>query len=173
MNRRDDTASIEGRAEKTMQTDFSRRIELELPHLRRYAGALTRDRADMEDLVQDCVERALSRREQFRPGTDLRRWLFTILRNIHIDGRRKSARRGRHLPIEDWHAETRSPAPQYHYLRLGEVGERMRRLRPCDRRIVLLSVFSDMNHDRIARRMNVAVGTVKSRLSRARQALAA
>lgn len=155
------------------RTDLEQRIESELPHLRRYAGALTRDRADMEDLVQDCVERALSRRAQFRPGTDLRRWLFTILRNIHIDGRRKTARRGHHLPFEDWHAETRSPHAPYYYLRLGEVEERLRRLRPCDRRIVLLSVLSGMNHEGIARRMNVAVGTVKSRLSRARRALAA
>ncbi len=156
-----------------MQTDLSQRIQEEIPHLRRYAGALTRDRADMEDLVHDCVERALSRSDQFRPGTDFRRWLFTILRNIHIDGRRKTARRGHHLPIEDWHAETRSPAPQYHYLRLGEVQERLNALRPCDRSIVLLSVFDGMDQDRIARRMNVAVGTVKSRLSRARRALAA
>ena len=156
-----------------MSDDLSERIEQEIPHLRRYAGALTRNRADMEDLVQDCLERALSRSDQFQPGTDLRRWLFTILRNIHIDGRRKTARRGHHVPIEDWQGETRSPAPQYFSLRLGEVQERMNELRPCDRRIVLLSVLSDMNHDRIARRMNVAVGTVKSRLSRARRALAA
>ena len=156
-----------------MTADLSRRIEEEIPHLRRYAGALTRDRADMEDLVQDCVERALSRSDQFEPGTDLRRWLFTILRNIHIDGRRKAARRGHHVPIEDWHAETSSHAPQYYYLRLGEVAKRMQELRPCDRRIVLLSVLSGMNHDGIARRMNVAIGTVKSRLSRARRALAA
>lgn len=155
------------------RTDLAQQIENELPHLRRYAGALTRDRADMEDLVQDCVERALSRGAQFRPGTDLRRWLFTILRNIHIDGRRKIARRGHHMPFEDWHAETRSPPAQYYYLRLGEVEERLRRLRSCDRRIVLLSVLGGMNHEGIARRMNVAVGTVKSRLSRARQALAA
>ncbi len=155
------------------RTEFSERIEAEIPHLRRYAGALTRDRADMEDLVQDCLERALSRRDQFQEGTDLRRWLFTILRNIHIDDRRKTARRGQHVPIEEWHAETRSAPPQYFYLRLGEVQERMRQLRPCDRRIVLLSVLSDMDHGRIAKRMKVAVGTVKSRLSRARRALAA
>lgn len=156
-----------------MQSDLSLQIQEEIPHLRRYAGALTRNRADMEDLVQDCLERALARQQQFRPGTDLRRWLFTILRNLHIDGRRKAARRGHHLPIEDWNGETATPESQYFHYRLGEVEARMRQLRPCDRRVVLLSVLSGLSHDGIAQRMNVATGTVKSRLSRARRALAA
>ena len=156
-----------------MHTDLSQQIQQEIPHLRRYAGALTRNRADMEDLVQDCLERALARQEQFRPGTDLRRWLFTILRNLHIDSRRKSARRGHHVPIEDWHGETATPESQYYQLRLGEIEGKMQKLRPCDRRIVLLSVLSGLSHDGIAERMNVATGTVKSRLSRARRALAA
>lgn len=156
-----------------MQTDLSHQIQEEIPHLRRYAGALTRNRHDMEDLVQDCLERAIARQEQFRPGTDLRRWLFTILRNLHIDSRRKSARRGHHMPVEDWHGETAATESQYYQLRLGEVEERMRELRPCDRRIVMLSVLSDLSHEGIARRMNVATGTVKSRLSRARRTLAA
>lgn len=160
-----------------MQTDLSRRIEDEIPHLRRYAGALTRNRADMEDLVQDCLERALSRQGQFRPngdpGNDLRRWLFTILRNRHIDQRRKAARQGHHVTIEDWHGETAQPPAQEHVIRLGEIAERMRALRPCDRQIVLLSVFSGLDHDGIARRMRIATGTVKSRLSRARRQLAA
>lgn len=156
-----------------MRTDLSQQIQDEIPHLRRYAGALTRNRADMEDLVQDCLERALARQEQFRPGTDLRRWLFTILRNLHIDGRRKSARRGHHLPIEDYNGEAATAGAQYFQLRLGEIEQRMRALRPCDRQVVLLSVFSDLSHDGIAQRMHVATGTVKSRLSRARRALAA
>ena len=155
------------------RTDLSDRIEQELPHLRRYARSLTRNPADTEDLVQDCLERALSHIDQFEPGTDLRRWLFTILRNIHIDGRRRDSRRGHHVPIEDWHRESHTPAPQYFHLRVKEVEDRIDELRGCDRKIVLLSVFTDMKHEAIAKQMNIAVGTVKSRLSRARRALAA
>lgn len=154
-----------------MQTQFRRNITREIPHLRRYAGALTRDRAEMEDLVQDCLERALMRGHQFRPGTDLRRWLFTILRNLHIDRRRSQARRGPHLPLEDWSGATGGAAGQYHALRLGEVTRRLHRLRACDRRIILLSVVDGLDHAAIARRMGVATGTIKSRLSRARRAL--
>lgn len=158
---------------KQLHQDITQDIANEIPHLRRYAGALTRDRPEADDLVQDCLERALARSHQFRPGTDLRRWLFTILRNLHIDRRRRDARRGQHLPFEEWRDAAPAGEQQYYWLRLSEVTGRMRRLRPCDRRIVLLSVVAGLGHATIARRMGVATGTVKSRLSRARRALAA
>ena len=74
-----------------MNREHGDAIEAQIPSLRRYARALTGsvDRAD--DLVQDCLERAIARFEQFQAGTDLRAWLFTILHNVHCDqGRRRS-----------------------------------------------------------------------------------
>ncbi|MGF1606960.1 MAG: RNA polymerase sigma factor [Rhodothalassiaceae bacterium] len=144
----------------------------ELPHLQRYARSLTRNADDADDLVQECCERALAHGRQFRPGTNLRGWLFTILRNAHIDQRRKIARRGHHVPVEDWYYETHQPAPQDHHLQVQHIVRNMDRLRPCDRQVVRMSVFQGLPHDTIAQRLDIAVGTVKSRLSRARQVIA-
>ena len=69
-------------------------LEPLIPALRRYAYALVRDHAAADDLVQDTLERALSRWSSRRPGGELRAWLFTILRNLHIDSHRQSRRRG-------------------------------------------------------------------------------
>ena len=153
--------------------NFSDQFEAELPHLRRYAMSLTRDSEKADDLVQDCAVRALSRTRQYKDGTHLRRWLFTILRNINIDGHRRTARRGIHVPVEDHANDVKQPASQEDHLELRQVGERIGELRPCDRKILYLSVFTDLAQDQIARRMEIPVGTVKSRLSRARQQLAA
>jgi RNA polymerase sigma-70 factor (ECF subfamily) len=150
-----------------------RTIEREIPDLKRYALSLKRNPDDAEDLVQDTLERAISRIHQFRPGTEMRRWLFTILHHIHIDDCRKANRRGTSIPVEEWHAETARPAEQEAHMRVREIEGRLRELRPCDRVTVLLSAFTDQSQDSIAERTNVAVGTVKSRLSRAREALAA
>ena len=152
---------------------MSDQLEAELPHLRRYALSLTRDADRADDLVQDCVVRALSNASKYKHGTHLRRWLFTILRNINIDHHRQNSRRGPHIPVEDNEVTVPQPPAQEDHLALKDVSRRIDELRPCDRKILYLSVFSDMRQDDIARRMKVAVGTVKSRLSRARQQLAA
>jgi hypothetical protein len=77
-------------------------IEIHIPWLRRYACALTRDAEQADDLVQDCLERAVDRLRQFQRATNLRAWLFTVLRNIHFAQRCREARRAVHLPLEDW-----------------------------------------------------------------------
>ena len=152
---------------------FAKELKDELPHLYRYAFSLSHNSDAAEDLVQDCLLRAVSKRDQFEPGTHLRRWLFTILRNINIDRHRQRARRGIHVPINEWHQETHQPAPQQDWMALRDVERRLGELRGCDREILYLSVFAGMRHQTIANRMGIAVGTVKSRLSRARRALAA
>lgn len=146
-------------------------LEEERPHLRRYALSLARDADDAEDLVQDCLVRALDKADSFEEGTHLRRWLFTILRNLHIDRRRRQSRRGIDLPLNDWEPALSRPASQEDRIELNDVLSRFETLRECDREILRLSVFEGLPHDAIAERMNVAVGTVKSRLSRARATL--
>lgn len=154
-------------------TDIRARFESEIPHLRRYAQALTRDAVNADDLVQDCLERAWSRIDQFQTGTELRRWLFTIMRNLHIDDRRRHARRGPHVPVEEWFHEMHRAPSQETYLELRDVERRIGELREGERDVVMLSVFGGLQHEAIAARMDIAVGTVKSRLSRARRVLAA
>jgi RNA polymerase sigma-70 factor (ECF subfamily) len=147
-------------------------IEREIPHLRRYARALTRhpDRAD--DLVQDSLERAVKHIDQFSDGTDLRSWLFTILRHAHIDHYRKMQRRGTHLPIEDWDDKMHSPPTQHTQLHLRRVLKVIDGMRESDREVIRLAVFESMPYKEVAGRLGVAEGTIKSRLSRARQVLA-
>src|SRR3954452_17740791 len=82
-------------------TDIYRSIEAEIPRLRRYARALTRDVSAADDLVQDCLARALARLHLWQEGTDLRAWLFTILHNQYVNHVRRSAREGSAIGISD------------------------------------------------------------------------
>src|SRR5215217_9092131 len=70
--------------------DFTRLLEAEIPRLRRYARALTRDVSRADDLVQSCLVRAVSKQHLWQPGTDLRAWLFTILHNQHVNDVRRA-----------------------------------------------------------------------------------
>ncbi|GJD66366.1 ECF RNA polymerase sigma factor EcfG [Methylobacterium frigidaeris] len=82
-------------------SDMMRLVEPLIPALRRYARALLRNPVDADDLVQDCLERAVSRWHQRRPNGDARPWLYAILHNLAISQLRQRARRGPHLPVED------------------------------------------------------------------------
>src|ERR671938_2009767 len=73
-------------------SDFARLLEAEIPRLRRYARALTRDVTRADDLVQSCLTRAVAKQHLWQAGTDLRAWLFTILHNQHVNDIRRAAR---------------------------------------------------------------------------------
>lgn len=150
---------------------FVEELETELPHLRRYARFVSGSAETGDDLMQTAFERALRSRDQYACGTELRRWLFTIARNAYLDERRTWERRGRHVPIEEWYEEAQFAPTQDLHLELGDVAREITKLRPEERDVLQLCVFSDLSHDQIADRMGVAVGTVKSRLSRARRSL--
>src|SRR6185437_15816585 len=81
--------------------DFARLLEVEIPRMRRYARALTRDVCRADDLVQSCLTRAVAKQHLWQPGTDLRAWLFTILHNQHVDDVRRSVREGISVAVED------------------------------------------------------------------------
>ena len=81
-------------------SDLSRLLEAEIPRLRRYARALTRDVVQADDLVQDCLTRALTKQHLWQPGTDLRAWLFTILHNQHYTELRRSVREGLSVELD-------------------------------------------------------------------------
>jgi len=146
-------------------------IEDHIPALRRYARALTRDPERAEDLVQDCVERALSRIDRYRPGTNLRTWLFTILHNLHCDACRREQRRGPHLPIEAGLADAQTPAEQNRAIRLRDFRRVFNSLEAKDREILVMIGWADYSYEEASAELNVAVGTVKSRLFRARKRL--
>jgi RNA polymerase sigma-70 factor (ECF subfamily) len=146
-------------------------IEQHIPALRRYARALVRDGDRADDLVQDCLERGIARIDQFRPGTNLRTWLFTILHNLHCDNLRRQNRRGVHVPIDDWMETAQTGAEQPRAMHLRDFRRALRGLPASDRQILLLIGVEGFTYEEAAEVLGVAIGTVKSRLFRARDRL--
>jgi RNA polymerase sigma-70 factor (ECF subfamily) len=147
-------------------------IEPHIPALRRYAFALLRDRDRADDLVQDTLERALSRWLLRRADGDVRAWLFTILRNLHLSSWRRDRRRGAVVAID----ETAMPAVaarQDIALEVHDVLAALDQLPEEQKSLLLLVGVEDFSYDDAARILGMPIGTVMSRLSRARQRLRA
>lgn len=141
--------------------------------LRRYARSLTRDEGQAEDLVQDTLVRAYERRGTFQPGGNLRGWLLSILHNTFIDDRRRHAaetRRAQHLAVQ---TESSAPAAQESQVRLHQVQQAFLSL-PEDQRAVLhLVAIEGLSYQEAAATLDIPIGTLMSRLGRARAALRA
>jgi RNA polymerase sigma factor (sigma-70 family) len=152
--------------------DMAHLIEPVIPALRRYARTFVRDAGAADDLVQDTLERAISRWHQRRSDGDARTWLFTILHNLAVNHLRRTARRGREVPLDDaGESDVAVPSTQEDALRrediLGAVGQL-----PDDQRGVLLLVsLEDVSYAEAARILDIPIGTVMSRLARARARL--
>ncbi len=147
--------------------DIEQSVEQHIPRLRRYARALTGDRAAADDLVQDTLERALSRFHLWRRGSDLRAWLFTIMHNIFVNQARSRVR----YPHE---ALDESTADALHYREpdwseLRDIGGALARLPVEQRTVVLLVGLEQFTYEEAARVLEVPIGTVMSRLSRGRE----
>ncbi|WBL32460.1 sigma-70 family RNA polymerase sigma factor [Sinirhodobacter sp. HNIBRBA609] len=146
-------------------------IEAQIPALRRFAYALARDGALADDLVQDCLERALSRWHLLRTGPELRAWLFRVLRNLHIDMLRARGRRG--AVTLDEAPEPAHPGSAESALELAEVLRALWSLPLDQREAILLIGVEDFSYEDAARILDVPVGTLMSRLARGRAALRA
>src|SRR5579864_2111640 len=109
-------------------TDFGHLLENEIPRLRRYARALTRDASRADDLVQSCLARALAKSHLWQPGTDLRAWLFTILHNQHVNDVRRAVREGVVVAVEDVEPMLTVPSTQAATLQLRDLDRAMGRL---------------------------------------------
>ncbi len=144
-----------------------RLVEL-IPRLRRYARALVGDRAGADDLVQDTLERAWAKLHLYRRGTDLRAWLFTVMHNVHVN--RVRATRTTDVLQEEM-PELAQNGAQGDALLLRDLDRAIAQL-PADQRAVLLLVtLEEMSYDEVARTLGIPIGTVMSRLSRAREKL--
>ncbi len=146
---------------------MTRLLEQQIPSLRRFAFALTRDHAAADDLVQDCLERAVSRWAFRRRDGNLRTWLFTILRNLSIDGRRQRRRRGDEIEFDDAVAAT-SDGGQEAGLGFRDLMTALDQLPEDQKTILLLVGVEDLSYEETADVLQVPIGTVMSRLSRAR-----
>lgn len=141
-----------------------------LPRLRRFGRSLTGHPADADDLVQLAVERALRNWQQWKPGTRLDAWMFGVLRNAWIDELRARQRRGRVLLPEEAGAMVGDASDEAQQQRLA-MEQALARLPEEQREVVALVLVEGFSYGEAAQLLEIPVGTLTSRLSRARNAL--
>jgi RNA polymerase sigma-70 factor (ECF subfamily) len=147
-----------------------------LPRLRRYARVLTGDLHRADDLVQDTLARAWEKRRLWQAGSDLRAWLFTIMHNVYVNQfslrQREYAQASLDAdegPVAGWEIPVR--ATQSDRVELSEVLEQIGRLPVPQREVLILAAVEELRYDEIGAVLGVPIGTVMSRLSRARDKL--
>jgi RNA polymerase sigma-70 factor, ECF subfamily len=151
--------------------DFGRLLEAQIPRLRRYARALTRDLARADDLVQNCLTRAVAKQHLWQYGTDLRAWLFTILHNQHVNDIRRSVREGASVAVEEMEPVLTVQSNAIASLQLRDLEIAIGKLPQEQREVILLVGLEGMSYAEVAAILGVPVGTVRSRLSRGRDQL--
>ncbi len=156
---------------KSSLNDASAQLLVCIPRLRRYARALMGSRSDADDLVQDTVERGWDKLASWRPGTDMRAWLFGIMHNLHIDQIRKPGLLTE--SIDDTTSIPPASVSQTIGLELRDMESALRQLAPEQREILLLVALEEMTYAEVAASLQIPLGTVMSRLSRAREKLRA
>ncbi|WP_421916897.1 sigma-70 family RNA polymerase sigma factor [Mesorhizobium sp.] len=143
----------------------------QLGSLRRYARSLTRDSVDAEDLVHDALVRAYERRGTFRSGGNLRAWLLSIVHNTFIDRTRSKRSEAARNEQAGYLADTSSPAPQEHSVRLAQVRDAFLNLPEEQRSALHLVAIDGLSYQQAADATGVPLGTLMSRIGRARAAL--
>jgi RNA polymerase sigma-70 factor, ECF subfamily len=143
----------------------------QIPRLRRYARALTgsADRAD--ELVQDCLERAWGRLHLWRRGSDLRAWLFTIMHNVHANQVRHRRRRPVLVTLDPEQDALAQPPAQEDALALRDLAAALAALPEEQRSVLLLVSVEELSYGEVATILDIPLGTVMSRLHRARERL--
>ncbi len=143
----------------------------EIPHLRRYARALLREHGPADDLVQSCLERALSRFHLWQRDRALRPWLFTIMHNLYVNSIRHRARRPALMPLEHAAATPARTASQDVNLEVRRVMMAIDQLPEEQRAVLLLIGIEELSYNEAATVLGIPTGTLMSRLHRGRQRL--
>lgn len=151
--------------------NIHKQIEVLIPRLTRYARVLTRDIAAADDLVQDCLARALGKMHLWKEGTDLRAWLFTILHHQYISLTRRNARQRAGAELQKSHRTPALSPNQTVRLELRDLERALAKLPEEQRSVILLVGVEGMRYDEAASLVNLPVGTVRSRVSRGRETL--
>jgi RNA polymerase sigma-70 factor, ECF subfamily len=152
-------------------SDFDRLLEEQIPRLRRYARALTRNIERADDLVQDTLVRAIAKQHLWQAGTNLRAWLFTLMHNQNVNDVRHSIREGQNIDVEEMSnvlAATTDPTASR---QLYELNRALSQLTQEQRQTIMLVGLEEFSYEETAAILNVPVGTVRSRLSRGRDQL--
>jgi RNA polymerase sigma-70 factor (ECF subfamily) len=164
-------ARSDGQKPGTADRSLRAQIEALIPRLRRYARAMARDPVAADDLVQDCLVRALGKLHQWEKGTDLRAWLFTILHNQHVSLARQAARQRDSSELQKYKTGLALSPNQTVRLELRDLERAIAKLPDEQRSVILLVGLEGMGYDEAASIVNLPVGTVRSRVSRGRETL--
>jgi RNA polymerase sigma-70 factor, ECF subfamily len=151
--------------------EFRARLVQMLPRLRRFAVALTGDLDQADDLVQETCARALSRMDQWQEGTRLDSWTYRIAQNLWFDQIRAKKVRGKHMPLDEQLSTTDGRVVVESRLSLAAVSAAMAKLPPDQRLLVTLVCVEGISYKQAAEITGVPIGTVMSRLARARREL--
>ena len=152
-------------------SDVRHLIVDQIPHLRRYARALVGDRAQADDLVQDCLERAWSRMHLWTVGTNIRAWLFTILHNLHLNAARTRRNAPGLVSLEANGGEPPVRPTQEDGLEVLGTWQAFSSLPEPQRAAILLITVEEMSYQEAAAVLGIPVGTLMSRLHRGRERL--
>ena len=151
----------------TVDEGLRAQIEALIPPLRRYARALVRDSVAADDLVQECLARALSKIHLWQEGTDLRAWLFAILHNQHVSLTRRAEREREHIELQKHNPDLAISPNQTASLELRDLERAIAKLSDDQRAVILLIGLEGMGCEEVATILNLPIGTVRSRLSAA------
>jgi RNA polymerase sigma-70 factor (ECF subfamily) len=151
-------------------SEFHRLIEQQIPRLRRYARALTRNRERADDLVQDTLGRALNKEAFWQTGTDLRAWLFTIMHNQSVNNVRRDVRESA-VDIEAISVALSATTDPTALRQMFELDRALAQLPLEQRQVILLVGLEGTSYQNAAEILGIPLGTVRSRLSRSRDAL--
>lgn len=149
-------------------TAFQNELETLLPDLTRFARSLTRSEDDAYDLVQDCVERALIKKDYYEDGTNLKSWLFTMMRNLFISQKRRESVARRYVKHIGNSGDRVQRASQMHHIFLKETMTAIDDLSSAERDAVVMLGVEESTHRDASNVTRLPVGTIKSRLSRGR-----
>ena len=152
--------------------EFGRLLEKEIPRLRRYAFAMTRNMSRADDLVQNTLVRAIAKQRCWQCGTNLRAWLFTLMHNQNVNGVRRSAREGMAVEFDvEWPFSTAVTDDPTAAVSLRDIDRALAQIPEERRQVILLIGLEGASWKEAATILDVPIGTIRSRLSRGRESL--
>lgn len=154
-----------------MNHSIAESLHTYIKSLRRYALVLARDSNEADDLVQECLKRALTYIHNGQQILNMRAYLFTILHNVHQDEISRRRRNGRPVPIDHESVRLAYPPSQDAHMECRDMSEALNRLPSTQRQVVLLIGLEGHSYQATAEILGIPIGTVMSRLNRGRNAL--
>ena len=150
---------------------FAEALIGQLPALRRYAIVLAGSVSAADDLVQDCIERALKQAAKLEDRRRIGGWLRSILHNLHIDELRRKQRQGKSVDVMDVETELAAVTPAADHAMAMDFNRAMTALSAEHRQVILLVGLEGLSYQEVAQELGIPIGTVMSRLARARERL--